>query len=99
MALLTEAVITILFIRAPKPHPPGLGLGLATLSICALVLGLGAFQGYRTVRRLRSMVEAPAAEAILIRASHLFFGIALVGNIAVIEGLMLVTGMLGMSKR
>jgi hypothetical protein len=98
MMLLTEAVIIILLVRVRSPRPAGFGLGLAALFICVLVLGIGGFQGHRAIRRLGSALQIPAEEGGLIRASSLFFGMALVGYIAIIEGLVLVVGLLASSK-
>ena len=98
MMLLTETVIIILFVKVPGSRQPELHLGLAALFICVLVLGIGGFQGHRAIRRLRSVLEMPAEEPGLIRASNLFFGMALVGYIAIVEGLMLVVGLLASSR-
>lgn len=98
MAVLTETVIIILFVRVPRPHPRGLDPGLTTIAICVLCLGLGGIHGHRVIGRLKSNLNIPAEEPSLSRASHLFFGMALVGYLAVIEGLMLVTGLLSSSK-
>lgn len=97
MTLLTETVIIILFLRAPKPHSPGLGLGLAALFVCVLCLGGGGIQGHRTIKRVRCSADN-SSDASLLRVSNLFFGMALIGDIAVIEGLMLLTNLITRSR-
>jgi hypothetical protein len=98
MMLLIEAVIIILLVRLRSPHPPGFDLGLAALFICVLVLGIGGFRGHRAITRLKPAAEMPLDEAGLIRTSSLFLGMALVGYIAIIEGLVLVVGLLGRQR-
>lgn len=92
---ITEADIVVLFLWSPRPRAPGLSLVLVTLSICVLALAIGAFRGYRVVDRLQSSLRVEGKEATLFSTLRLYlFAMAMVGSLAIIVSLALVTDLL-----